>query len=60
MVDALATILTGAGASVMTEGRDDEEWRKRLTARSTNCAAAGPCVASGHAAIAAGTHIKTQ
>jgi len=33
MVDALATILTGAGASVMTEGRDDEEWRKRLTAK---------------------------
>jgi len=33
MVDAIATILTGAGASVMTEGRDDEEWRKRLTAK---------------------------
>jgi putative DNA primase/helicase len=27
------TILTGAGASVMTEGRDDEEWRKRVTAK---------------------------
>lgn len=25
MVDAISTILTGAGASVMTEGRDDEE-----------------------------------
>jgi putative DNA primase/helicase len=33
MVDAIATILTGVGASVMTEGRDDEEWRKRLTAK---------------------------
>jgi putative DNA primase/helicase len=33
MVDAIATILTGAGASVMTEGRDDEEWRKRITAK---------------------------
>ena len=33
MVDAIATILTGAGASVMTEGRDDEEWRKRVTAK---------------------------
>ena len=33
MVDAIATILTGAGASVMTEGRDDEEWRKRMTAK---------------------------
>ena len=26
-------ILTGAGASVMTEGRDDDEWRKRVTAK---------------------------
>ena len=33
MVDAMATVLTGLGASVMTEGRDDEEWRKRLTAK---------------------------
>lgn len=33
MVDAIATILTGAGASVMIEGRDDEEWRKRITAK---------------------------
>jgi hypothetical protein len=33
MVDAIATVLTGAGASVMTEGRDDEEWRKRVTAK---------------------------
>ena len=33
MVDAISTILTGAGASVMTEGRDDEEWRKRITAK---------------------------
>ena len=33
MVDAVATILTGSGASVMTEGRDDEEWRKRVTAK---------------------------
>ena len=33
MVDAIATILTGTGASVMTEGRDDEEWRKRITAK---------------------------
>lgn len=33
MVDAIATILTGVGASVMTEGRDEDEWRKRLTAK---------------------------
>lgn len=33
MVDAIATILTGTGASVMTEGRDDDEWRKRVTAK---------------------------
>ena len=33
MVDAIATILTGSGAGVMTEGRDDEEWRKRITAK---------------------------
>ncbi|OYW53872.1 MAG: ATPase [Hyphomicrobium sp. 32-62-53] len=33
MVDSIATILTGTGASVMTEGRDDEEWRKRVTAK---------------------------
>src|SRR5690606_24919130 len=33
MVDAIATVLTGVSASVMTEGRDDAEWRKRLTAK---------------------------
>lgn len=33
MVDAIATILTGSGAAVMTEGRDEDEWRKRLTAK---------------------------
>ncbi len=33
MVDAIATILTGTSASVMTEGRDEDEWRKRLTAK---------------------------
>ncbi len=33
MVDVIATIHTGCGASVMTEGRDDEEWRKRITAK---------------------------
>ncbi len=33
MVDVIATVLTGVGASVMTEGRDDEEWRKRITAK---------------------------
>jgi hypothetical protein len=33
MVDAIATILTGVGASIMTEARDDEEWRKRVTAK---------------------------
>lgn len=33
MVDAIAMLLTGANASVMTEGRDDEEWRKRITAK---------------------------
>ncbi|MGF1500476.1 MAG: toprim domain-containing protein, partial [Paracoccaceae bacterium] len=33
MIDAITGILTGAGASVMTEGRDDEEWRKRVTAK---------------------------
>ncbi|MFN3644680.1 MAG: toprim domain-containing protein [Gemmobacter sp.] len=33
MVDAVATILTRSGASVMTEGRDDDEWRKRVTAK---------------------------
>jgi len=33
MVDSISTILTGTGASVMTEGRDDEEWRKRVTAK---------------------------
>ncbi len=33
MVDVIATVLTGVGASVMTEGRDDEEWRKCITAK---------------------------
>jgi putative DNA primase/helicase len=33
MVDAIATIATGSRASVMVEGSDDEEWRKRLTAK---------------------------
>lgn len=33
MVDAIATILTGSGAGVMTEGTDEEEWRKRITAK---------------------------
>jgi putative DNA primase/helicase len=33
MVDAIALIVTGGGVSVMVEGRDDEEWRKRITAK---------------------------
>jgi putative DNA primase/helicase len=33
MVDAVAMIITGGGVSVMVEGRDDEEWRKRITAK---------------------------
>jgi putative DNA primase/helicase len=33
MVDAMTTILTGSGAGVMTEGSDEEEWRKRITAK---------------------------
>ncbi len=33
MVDAVAMIVTGGGVSVMVEGRDDEEWRKRITAK---------------------------
>ena len=33
MVDGIATILTGSGAGVMTEGTDEEEWRKRITAK---------------------------
>ena len=33
IVDAIATILTGTAASVMTEASDDEEWRKRVTAK---------------------------
>ncbi len=33
MVDAVVTIATGSRASVMVEGSDDEEWRKRLTAK---------------------------
>jgi len=33
MVDVISIIATGAGASVMVEGRDEDEWRKRLTAK---------------------------
>jgi putative DNA primase/helicase len=33
LVEALTEIATGAAASVMTEGRSEDEWRKRLTAR---------------------------
>ena len=33
MVDAISVVTTGVSASVMVEGRDDEEWRKRLTAK---------------------------
>jgi len=33
LVDAIAVIATGHSASIMTEGRDEEEWRKRLTAK---------------------------
>jgi hypothetical protein len=33
MVDVVSIIATGIGASVMVEGRDEDEWRKRLTAK---------------------------
>jgi hypothetical protein len=33
MVDAISVIATGCRTSVMVEGSDDEEWRKRLTAK---------------------------
>jgi putative DNA primase/helicase len=33
MVDAISIVTTGSSASIMVEGRDDEEWRKRLTAK---------------------------
>jgi putative DNA primase/helicase len=33
MVDAMSLVTTGVGASVMVEGRDEDEWRKRLTAK---------------------------
>jgi len=33
MVEAISMVLTGVGATIMTEGRGDEDWRKRLTAR---------------------------
>jgi phage/plasmid primase-like uncharacterized protein len=33
MVDVISLIATGCRASVMVEGSDDEEWRKRLTAK---------------------------
>jgi putative DNA primase/helicase len=33
LVDAIAVVTTGHSASIMTEGRDEEEWRKRITAK---------------------------
>jgi putative DNA primase/helicase len=33
MVDAIAIVSTGHPVSIMTEGSDEEEWRKRLTAK---------------------------
>ena len=33
MVDAISIVATGMSASVMVEGRDEDEWRKRLTAK---------------------------
>ena len=33
MVDAISIVTTGTSASVMVEGRDEDEWRKRLTAK---------------------------
>ena len=33
MVDAISIIAIGYSASVMVEGRDEDEWRKRLTAK---------------------------
>jgi hypothetical protein len=33
MVDAISIVATGSSASVMVEGRDEDEWRKRLTAK---------------------------
>ena len=33
MVDAISIVATGTSASVMVEGRDEDEWRKRLTAK---------------------------
>jgi putative DNA primase/helicase len=33
MVDVISIIATGTSASVMVEGRDEDEWRKRLTAK---------------------------
>jgi hypothetical protein len=33
MVDVISLIATGCRASIMVEGSDDEEWRKRLTAK---------------------------
>ena len=33
MMDAISTVLTGVGVSVMTEGSSEEEWRKRLTSQ---------------------------
>jgi len=33
MVEAVGLVVTGTSVKVMVEGRDDEEWRKRLTAK---------------------------
>ena len=33
LVDAISIVATGTSASVMVEGRDEDEWRKRLTAK---------------------------
>jgi putative DNA primase/helicase len=33
MIDAISIIATGTSASVMVEGREEDEWRKRLTAK---------------------------
>jgi len=32
LVDTLSTVASGRPAAVMTEGRDEDEWRKRITA----------------------------
>ena len=33
LVDVIVWIVTGQAASVMTEGRDEDEWRKRITSK---------------------------